>query len=54
MVAQILKHMCRPERVVRAMGGGGVAGGATTEVASTAWLKVVLGCDRSWTDWNTW
>jgi hypothetical protein len=53
MVAQMLKQAgkrtCLPCRVVRATSGGCTAGGATV-----AGLMVVLVCDTSWPDWNTW
>jgi hypothetical protein len=59
MVAQQLKRAGKllwgPERVARVTGGGDVADGATAAVASTVQLNVVvLGCDSSWNDWNTW
>jgi hypothetical protein len=54
MLKQAGKHTRCPERVVHATGSGGTTGGATAGVASAAWLKVELGCDRSWMDWNIW
>jgi hypothetical protein len=36
------KQTWRPERVVREVDGGGVAGSATVDVASTSGLKVVF------------
>jgi hypothetical protein len=40
---QARKRTCRPEHVVRATGGGSVAGAAMPSVASTMGLSVVVG-----------
>jgi hypothetical protein len=42
MLKQVGKQMRRPERVVLAVGDGGVAGGATAGVASAVGLNVVF------------